>query len=142
MNKINLVRVVLGGLVAGVIINVFEFLLNGVLLADTWPVVMKSINRPALGVTEIVYFNIFAFVQGLAAVMDLCRDPAALRHRARHRGVGGAAHLGHHLCPRRRDADDHGRDAAVDGLPAGRCRADRDRRGHDRRRLFYKFYKE
>ncbi len=77
MNKINLVRVVLGGLVAGVIINVFEFLLNGVLLADTWPVVMKSINRPALGVTEIVYFNIFAFVQGLAAVWTY----AAIRPR-------------------------------------------------------------
>ena len=30
-------------------INAFEFVLNGVVLADQWPVLMKSISRPVLG---------------------------------------------------------------------------------------------
>jgi len=77
MGKINLGRVVLGGLAAGIVINAFEFVLNGVLLADQWPELMKSINRPALGMNEVVYFNIFGFVQGLVAVWTY----AAIRPR-------------------------------------------------------------
>jgi hypothetical protein len=77
MGKINLGRVVLGGLAAGIVINIFEFVLNGVLLADQWPELMKSINRPVLGMNEVVYFNIFGFVQGLVAVWTY----AAIRPR-------------------------------------------------------------
>ena len=77
MGKINLGRVILGGLVAGVVICAFEFVLNGVLLADQWPELMKSINRPVLGMNEIVYFNIFGFIQGLVAVWTY----AAIRPR-------------------------------------------------------------
>ena len=77
MGKINLGRVVLGGIVAGVVINIFEFVLNGVVLADQWTELMKSINRPALGGMEIVYFNIFGFVLGLASVWTY----AAIRPR-------------------------------------------------------------
>ena len=77
MGKINLGRVVLGGLVAGVIIAAMEFVLNGVLLADQWPVLMKSINRPELGVGDVVWFNVFALIQGLAAVWTY----AAIRPR-------------------------------------------------------------
>lgn len=77
MGKINLGRVVLGGIVAGVVINIFEYVLNGVVLADQWTELMKSINRPALGVSEIVYFNVLAFIQGLAAIWTY----AAIRPR-------------------------------------------------------------
>ena len=77
MGKINLGRVVLGGLVAGVVICIFEFVLNGVILADQWPELMKSLDRPALGVSEIVYFNVFGFIQGLVAVWTY----AAIRPR-------------------------------------------------------------
>jgi hypothetical protein len=68
MGRINLGRVVLGGLVAGIVINAFEFVLNGVVLADQWPVLMKSINRAALGMNEIIAFNVFGFVSGLVAI--------------------------------------------------------------------------
>ncbi len=77
MGKISLGRVVLGGLAAGIVINIFEFVLNGVLLADQWPELMKSINRPALGMNEVVYFNIFGFIQGFVAVWTY----AAIRPR-------------------------------------------------------------
>lgn len=77
MGNINLGRVILGGFVAGVIINVFEFLLNGVLLADQWPGIMAAINRPALGMHDIVIFNIVGFVTGIVAVWTY----AAIRPR-------------------------------------------------------------
>jgi|SRR5690348_1440897 hypothetical protein len=77
MGSINLGRVLLGGFVAGIVVNVFEFVLNGVLLADQWPGVMASINRPALSMHDIVAFNIFGFVIGIAAVWTY----AAIRPR-------------------------------------------------------------
>ncbi len=77
MAAINLGRVVLGGIVAGVVINAFEFVLNGVVLADQWTALMASINRPALGGGEIMWFNLLAFVQGVAAVWTY----AAIRPR-------------------------------------------------------------
>ena len=43
----------------------------------SWPVRMKSINRPALGMNEIVAFNVFGFIQGLVAIWTY----AAIRPR-------------------------------------------------------------
>lgn len=77
MGKINLGRVILGGLVAGVVINVFEYVLNGIVLADQWTDLMKSLNRPALDMTAIVEFNVFGFVSGLVALWTY----AAIRPR-------------------------------------------------------------
>ena len=77
MGNINLGRVILGGIVAGIIVNAFEFVLNGVLLTNQWTDLMASINRPVLGVTQIVYFNIFGFAMGLVAVWTY----AAIRPR-------------------------------------------------------------
>jgi hypothetical protein len=77
MGRINLGRVVLGGLVAGVIICAFEFVLNGLALKDQWIDLMHAIGREPLGMTEVLYFNIFAFIQGFAAVWTY----AAIRPR-------------------------------------------------------------
>ena len=91
MGKINLGRVILGGIVAGIIINFIEYLLNGLYLADQWTSLMSSINRPPLGMHEIVAFNIFGFVQGFAVVWTY----AAIRPRfgAGHRTAITAALL-------------------------------------------------
>jgi len=77
MGKINLGRVILGGIVAGFIINLFEYVLNGIVLAGQWTDLMTSLNRPQLGMNEIVVFNIMSFVLGLAAVWTY----AAIRPR-------------------------------------------------------------
>lgn len=77
MGSINLGRVILGGFVAGIIIDVFEFFLNGVLLADQWPGVMASINRPAIGMHEVILFNIIGLIEGVVAVWTY----AAIRPR-------------------------------------------------------------
>ncbi|MBV8977872.1 MAG: hypothetical protein JO261_15200 [Alphaproteobacteria bacterium] len=77
MGRINLGRVVLGGLVAGVIINLIEFILNGIVLADRWNDQMASLNRSVFDVKQIVAFNVFGFVSGIVAVWTY----AALRPR-------------------------------------------------------------
>jgi len=45
MGKINWVRVLLGGLVAGLVINIFEYVTNGVVLAANWNAAMKALGR-------------------------------------------------------------------------------------------------
>ena len=45
MRTINWSRVILGGLTAGVIINVFEFILNGAVLAKDWEVAIQGLGR-------------------------------------------------------------------------------------------------
>src|SRR5947207_11639667 len=44
MGKINLARVFLGGLLAGLIINIFEYVLNGVVFASQWDTFMKALE--------------------------------------------------------------------------------------------------
>ncbi len=50
MGKINWTRVILGGLVAGVIINVFESVLNGVILAKDMEAAISALGRQMGGV--------------------------------------------------------------------------------------------
>jgi hypothetical protein len=45
MGKINWERVLLGGLLAGFIINIFEYVTNGVVLAANWDAAMKALGR-------------------------------------------------------------------------------------------------
>jgi hypothetical protein len=77
MGKINLVRVVLGGLVAGFVINVFEFVLNGYFLANDWRDLMDSLHLPQLGMDELFWFVGLGFMLGLVAVWTY----AAIRPR-------------------------------------------------------------
>ena len=77
MGRINLGRVVLGGIVAGVIINVVEYVLNVVVLADRWREVTAAHNLMPVGMHAILVFNIIGFIIGLAAVWTY----AAIRPR-------------------------------------------------------------
>ena len=47
MSRVNMARVILGGLVAGVLINIGEYLLNDVVLADEVRATMAGFNLPA-----------------------------------------------------------------------------------------------
>jgi len=69
MQPINLGRVVLAGLLCGLIINVGEYLLNGVLLASQWEEVSRSLNRPpTFTATQIALFNVWGFIAGIGSV--------------------------------------------------------------------------
>jgi len=76
-------RVILGGLLAGLVINLFEFITNGVILNDAWAKLMQSLGRPPLPVSSIVVFNVWGFLLGIASVWLY----AAIRPRY---GVGPA----------------------------------------------------
>lgn len=69
MQRINWTRVILGGLLAGVVINAGEFLINGLLLAGRWAAGMKALGRSAsLGVLPYAIFNLWGFLIGLFAL--------------------------------------------------------------------------
>ena len=74
MNKINLGRVLLGGFVAGVVLNLGEWLLNGVVLAKQMEAYMTEHKFPqmtggAIGVAMAMTFVLgFVMILGYAAI--------------------------------------------------------------------------
>jgi hypothetical protein len=67
MGKINWGRVFLGGIVAGIIINIFEFVLNGVILNRDWDAAMKALGR-TMDPRAIAVFVIWGFLAGISAI--------------------------------------------------------------------------
>jgi len=65
MGKINYGRVVLGGLVAGVIINIGEFILNGLILMNDWNEAMKALNKPPMGGSAILIMVVLCLLLGI-----------------------------------------------------------------------------
>lgn len=67
MNRINLGRVLMGGFVAGVIINIGEFMLNGVLLAEELNAAFAALNK-SVDNSMIPYFVLMGFGLGFMLV--------------------------------------------------------------------------
>jgi hypothetical protein len=69
MGNINTGKVILAGLVAGLVINAGEFVLNAVILASDWEAVMTRLGLPAaFGPTQILAFNVLGFIVGIFTV--------------------------------------------------------------------------
>ncbi|MGA2262233.1 MAG: hypothetical protein ABSH28_12435 [Acidobacteriota bacterium] len=68
MRNINMGRVILGGLLAGVVMNIGEFVLNMVVLKDLWNQALQSLNRPSMDSTSPTLFIILSFFLGIIAV--------------------------------------------------------------------------
>lgn len=62
MGDINWGRVVLGGLVAGLVINVLEFILNGVVLAKDWQAAILALGRPPVTGGLVAVFFAWSFI--------------------------------------------------------------------------------
>ena len=62
MGKINMQKVLVGGLIAGVVLNVVDSVLFGVVLRDQMAAAMTSINRPAMTNSQIPWFVFLDFV--------------------------------------------------------------------------------
>jgi len=61
--------VILSGLLAGVVINIIEYITNGVVLKQAWSRAMQALGKPAeLSVGAIVMFNVWGFLLGISAV--------------------------------------------------------------------------
>ena len=67
MGKINWTRVILGGLVAGVIINIFEYVLNGVVLAKDMEAAITALGRQMSG-SALLMFSVWGILVGIFAV--------------------------------------------------------------------------
>jgi hypothetical protein len=68
MGKINAGRVLLGGLAAGLVMNISEFLLNAVVLAKDLEEAMRKINLPPAGGAAIIMMILLTFVTGVVTV--------------------------------------------------------------------------
>lgn len=68
MGKINLQRVILGGLVAGVVLNVFDFLLNGVVFKDAYNAALQALGKPAMTNNMVMWFVALDFLFGIFLV--------------------------------------------------------------------------
>ena len=79
MRSINMGRVVVGGLVAGLLINVSEFVLNAVVLVNDMKAAMAALNRPPIDNSMIVWFVLLAFGIGIMAVWGIVTFILALR---------------------------------------------------------------
>ncbi len=90
MKSINTGRVLLGGLLAGVLINISEFLLHTVVLRRDFEEAMRTLNRPsAMTGGQTLVWIIFGFLIGIASVWLY----AAIRPRYGP-GAGTAARAG------------------------------------------------
>jgi hypothetical protein len=69
MGKINCGRVILGGIVAGIVADVLGFLVDGVLLEPRWAAGMKALGHPAgISAAQITGYNVLGLVCGIAAI--------------------------------------------------------------------------
>lgn len=69
MDKINLSRVILGGIVAGIVIDVFEGILNGAILASQWAEVMAGLGKSGtMSIKQIAAFNLWGLAAGILTV--------------------------------------------------------------------------
>jgi hypothetical protein len=67
MGKINWTKVILGGLVAGLIINIFEYVLNGVVLAKDMEAAISALGRQ-MGGGALAMFIVWGFLVGIFAI--------------------------------------------------------------------------
>jgi hypothetical protein len=68
MGRINLSRVILGGLVAGIVANILGYLVDGVLLAPRWTSAMQALGKGNFSTNQILAFNILGLAYGIFAV--------------------------------------------------------------------------
>jgi hypothetical protein len=67
--RINWTRVILGGLLAGLVVNICEFLVNGLILSSQWAAAMKALNKsPDMGVGPTAAFWLWGFLIGIYAL--------------------------------------------------------------------------
>jgi hypothetical protein len=68
MGKINIGRVILGGLIAGIVSDFLGFLVDGVLLAPRWAEDMKALGHPNFSPNQWIGYNLLGLVCGIALI--------------------------------------------------------------------------
>jgi hypothetical protein len=68
MERINMSRVILGGIVAGIVADVLGYIVDGVILAPQWADAMKALGRTDFSSSQIIGFNILGLAYGIFAM--------------------------------------------------------------------------
>jgi hypothetical protein len=68
MGKINVARVILGGLLAGLIINISEYILNTYVVAEEAAAAMQRLSLPPISANQIGIFVLMTFVLGIIVI--------------------------------------------------------------------------
>ena len=68
MGKINVGRVILGGIVAGIVSDVLAYLVDGVLLAQRWAGELSDLGRQDFSTNQIIGFNLLGLASGIALI--------------------------------------------------------------------------
>ncbi len=68
MGKINVTRLILGGIVAGIAIDLLDYLVDGVWLAQRWADGMALLGKPGFSQVQIIWLNVLGLLTGLAAI--------------------------------------------------------------------------
>ncbi|MGA7342725.1 MAG: hypothetical protein WBE72_20640 [Terracidiphilus sp.] len=89
MVKINTVRVILGGIVAGIVADIIDYPVDGLWLASRWTAGMKALGHPGLMPNQWIAFDLLGIAGGIVAVWIY----AAIRPRY-GAGVGTAIKAG------------------------------------------------
>ena len=73
MAKINLGRVIIGGIVAGLVADVLGYLVDGILLAPQWAAGMKALGLANFSSNQWIWFNLLGLVGGIALIWIVIR---------------------------------------------------------------------
>lgn len=68
MNRINYSRVLFGGLAAGVVLTIAEFIVNELILGNRWRAAMESLGVEAPGVGSTILYAVLTLILGIAVV--------------------------------------------------------------------------
>ncbi len=68
MGKINMQKVVIGGLIAGVVLNVIDFVMFGMVLRTQMAAAMQALGKPPMTNAQVPWFVFLDFVAGIGLV--------------------------------------------------------------------------
>jgi hypothetical protein len=68
MGKINVGRVIVGGLLAGLVVNIGETILNVPVLGAQMEAALRALNLPPVGGSTIAVFVVLCFALGIAMI--------------------------------------------------------------------------
>jgi hypothetical protein len=68
MGKINVGRVILGGVVAGIVADILGYLVDGVWLAQQWTDGMKALGLSGFSSSQWIWFNLLGLVSGIVLI--------------------------------------------------------------------------
>ncbi|UCC73574.1 MAG: hypothetical protein JSV86_03150 [Gemmatimonadota bacterium] len=68
MGKINVARVIFGGLLAGLVINISEFVLNMAVMARSMELAFRELDLPPPGGGVLAVYTVVGFLLGIATV--------------------------------------------------------------------------